>query len=142
MYYKYGILLMASGKAEEAISYFQKALDINATHYRAQSKLAICLFDSGRLQEAAQRIQDCPQIDQNMLALHYKTAMLFCDQRQFARALRNLKVSLQQDDASDVYQNIELVLENLGLIDRTLSNWKRLSEIAETILPEKTRNNP
>ena len=71
-----------------------------------------------------------------MMKLHYKTAMLFCDQKQFTRALRHLKASLQQEDATDVYQNIELVLENLGLIDRTLSNWKRLSEIAENILPE------
>jgi len=81
-------------------------------------------------------ITDSKTIDQNMMCLHYKTAMLFCDQKEFNRAMRHLKVSLQQDDASDVYMNIELVLENLGLIDRTLSNWKRLSEIAENILPQ------
>ncbi len=136
--YKYGILLMASGKADEAMEYFQKALEINATHYRARTKLAICLYENGEVEQAIQQITTCRPIDQNMMQLHYRTAVLFCDQKQFTRALRHLKAALQQDDASDVYQNIELVLENLGLIDRTLSNWKRLSEIAENILPEKS----
>lgn len=140
VYYKYGILQMASGNPEEAIKYFKKALQINDTHYRARTKLAICLFDSGCCDEALVQITEPQSIDQNMMQLHYKTAMLFCDQKQFNRALRHLKTSLQHDDASDVYQNIELVLENLGLIDRTLSNWKRLSEIVENILPQETRS--
>lgn len=136
VYYKYGILLMASGRQEEAMEYFRKALEINSTHYRARTKLAICLFDAGRPDEAIAQVTESRTIDQNTMKLHYKTAMLFCDQKQFTRALRHLKTSLQQENASDVYLNIELVLENLGLIDRTLSNWKRLAEMAENILPE------
>lgn len=136
IYYKYGILLMASGKPVEAIKYFRKALEINSTHYRARTKLAICLHENGHVEEAMQQITEKRPLDQTIMQLHYKTAILFCNQKQFARALRHLKATLHQEDATDVYQNIELVLENLGLIDRTLSNWKRLSEIAENILPE------
>ena len=139
VHYKYGILLMASGKPQDAINYFKKALEINPTHYRARTKLAMCLYDIAQIDKAIQIITEPQAIDQNTMQLHYKTAMLFCDQKQFTRALRHLRTSLQQDDASDAYQNIELVLENLGLIDRTLSNWKRLGEMVENIPSERLK---
>ncbi|MEJ5259508.1 MAG: tetratricopeptide repeat protein [Anaerohalosphaeraceae bacterium] len=136
VYYKYGILLMGGARYEEAIEQFQKALSINSTHYRARTKLAMCLFETGRTEEALHEITSEPPLEQNLLQLHYRTAVLFCDQKQFTRAMRHLKAVFQQEDASDLYQNIELVLENLGLIDRTLSTWKQLSEMSENILPQ------
>jgi len=138
VYYKYGILLMGSGRYEEAVQHFRKAVEINSTHYRARTKLAMCCFEMGRTEEALHWITTEPPLDSRLLQLHYRTAILFCDQRQFTRAMRHLKAVFQRDDASDLYQNIELVLENLGLIDRTLSTWKQLSEMSENILPQTT----
>lgn len=131
---------MSSGRYEEAVGYFQKAIEINSTHYRANIKMAMCCFELGRTQEALQIITTQTPVDQNLMQLHYRTSILFCDQKQFARAMRHLKAVMQQEDASDIYQNIELVLENLGLIDRTLSTWKQLSEMIENILPQPVQS--
>jgi tetratricopeptide (TPR) repeat protein len=140
VYYKYGILLMSSGRYEEASGYFQKAVEINKTHYRAQTKLAMCRYETGRTEESLQLITNESPLETALLQLHYRTAILFCDQKQFARAMHHLKAVFQQEDASDMYLNIELVLENLGLIDRTLSTWKQLSEISENILPHPVQS--
>ncbi|HOM60484.1 MAG TPA: tetratricopeptide repeat protein [Anaerohalosphaeraceae bacterium] len=136
VYYKYGILLMSGGHYEEAVGFFRKAIEINDTHYRANTKMAMCCFEMGRTQEALQLITTQTPVDQNLMQLHYRTAILFCDQKQFTRAMRHLKAVMQQEDSLGLYQNIELVLENLGLIDRTLSTWKQLSEMMENILPQ------
>lgn len=140
VYYKYGILRMSGGHYEEAIEYFQKALQINSTHYRARTKMALCCFELGRTSEAIQWSTSEPLLEPNLTQLHYRTAILFCDQKQFTRALRHLKAVFQHEDGSDLYQNVELVLENLGLIDRTLSTWKQLSEMTENILPQQQHN--
>lgn len=134
VHYKYGILLHAAGRYEGAVEAYQKALEINETHYRARIKLALVLFETQGVSEALSILFESPAMDMNLLNLHYKTAMLFCDQKQFARALRHLKQSMIENENQETYNNIELVLENLGLIDRAVNNWKKLSEIAESII--------
>ncbi len=131
--YKYGILLMAADRNDEAADAFRKSLAVNPTHYRARTKLALGLLDADRPDEALHTLMDRPAIDQNLLHLHYKTALLFCDQKQFARAMKHLRCALLESDSADTFANIELVMENLGLIDRAMNNWKKLSEAAETM---------
>lgn len=131
--YKYGILLMAADREDEAADSFRRALEVNPTHTRSRTKLALCLHDGEAVDKGIQVLLDVPPIDQQTLHLHYKTALLFCDQKQFLRAMKYLRSVLLDSDSTGTCANVELVLENLGLIDRTMNNWKKLSEAVENL---------
>ena len=136
-HYKFGILMMVIGDLDKAILSFENALAINPTYHRALSKLAVCLCESGREDLAVSRLTQTNQIPPEMLELHYQTAILYCDKQKFAEALCTLDNTMQANfTQSDTLVNIEVVLENLGLIDRALATWDRLSQTALNITQE------
>jgi len=130
--YRLGLLTMATGNLPNAIIAFENALQINPTHYRAKTKLAICLFEIGQHEKALQQLTGPQCIDPDTLELHYKTALLYCDRLVFASSLLNLERRLQNNFAApDATVNISIVLQNLGQLDRADAMWENLSETAQ-----------
>ncbi|MHC5060178.1 MAG: tetratricopeptide repeat protein [Planctomycetota bacterium] len=135
IHYKYGILMMIDGNAGAAIESFENALDINPTHHRSRSKLAICLYETGHDKLAIKKLTEPDVLKPGMLRLHYQTAILYCDRCRFARALCNLENTMKNNFTQpDALVNIEVVLENLGLVDRAISTWERLKETAHNAI--------
>ena len=134
--YKYGILMMVENNLPMAISAFQNVLPLNPIHYRALNKLAICYFDDGRPEKAIKTLVGGDQSDASVFDMYYKTAILYCDRTAFSRAFKKLQMVkvTELNEHSEIQANIEIVLENLGLIDRAFANWKRLEETSESLL--------
>lgn len=131
LHYRLGVLLMSIGRINEAIRAFQTALEINPAYTRAESKLAVCLFEIDRKTEALNYLSRSENIDKDALELHYKTALLYCDKVKFASSLINLVRLLENNYASsDAAVNISIVLQNLGLLDRVTAMWDSLSDTA------------
>jgi len=138
IHYKYGILMMITGNLPRAIDSFQNALKINPTHYRARCKLAICLYDKGDRETAMDSLTEDDSFDYNMLDLHYKTAILYCNNRKFSAAINKLENVMKENFTQpDATVNIEVVLENLGLIDRATITWDRLTEAVHHAISTK-----
>ena len=138
IHYKYGILMMVANNIEQAIKAFKAALEINPTHYRAQSKLAICMYEIGQNDDAAKIITSTKKLDLPTLNLHYKTAILFCDKNRFASALSAMDTAYKANYAgSEAVSNVEFVLENIGLVDRAIATWDRLTETAKASISER-----
>ena len=130
--YRLGILLMNTGDIPQAVAAFQNALQINPTHYRATTKLAICLFETNQKQVALNYLTGPQCINKDTLELHYKTALLYCDKVMFASSLLNLERQLETNFAApDATVNISVVLQNLGLLDRADAMWDSLSDTAD-----------
>ncbi len=130
--YRLGLLTMTTGNLIDAIGAFECAQQINPTHYRARTKLAICLFEVNRHELALQQLTGPKCLGKDTLELHYKTALLYCDKFAFASSLINLERQLQNNFAApDATVNISIVLQNLGLLDRAETMWENLSETAE-----------
>lgn len=135
VHYKYGILMMVVEKLDSAIESFKNALEINPTHHRATSKLALCLYETGKTEDAIKQISRTNTLDTATLQLHYQTAILYCDKHKFAEALCALENTMKDNfTQSDAIVNIEVVLENLGLVDRAIATWDRLNETAHNAL--------
>jgi tetratricopeptide (TPR) repeat protein len=133
LHYRLAILLMSIGKTKEAKRALERALQINPTYTRAQSKLAICLFETGQHELAIEQITKANHLDRDTLELHYKTALLYCDNIKFASSLLNLVQNLEDNFASpDATVNISIVLQNLGLLDRADVMWDNLSDTASS----------
>ena len=140
IHYKYGILMMVVGDLAKAAESFENALKINPTHYRAQTKCAICFNESDRQSLALDMLTQPQPIDLATLELHYRTAILYCDKSRFTQALANLENAMKSNFAEpDASLNIEVVLENLGLIDRAVATWDRLTETARNAISARYR---
>jgi tetratricopeptide (TPR) repeat protein len=137
VHYKYGILMMVENNLPLAISEFQNVLPLNPIHYRALNKLAVCHFDNGRPEKAVDTLLNDTQNNiSSLLEMYYKTSILYCDKEAFAKAIQklNLTKATEQPQTSEIRENLEIILENLGLLDRAFANWKRLEETSENLL--------
>ena len=131
LHYRLGVLLMSAGYISEAINAFKGALEINPTYSRARSKLAVCLFETGRKEQALEQLMGPDCLHRDTLELHYKTALLYCDRLKFASSLLNLDHYMENNFAcTDSAVNISIVLQNLGLLDRATAMWDNLSDTA------------
>ena len=139
LYYRLGVLLTSAGHISNAIDSFQTALEINPTYARAKSKLSVCLLEAGQTEAALDQLTAPEYLDRDTLALHYKTALLYCNRIKFASSLINLDRYMVNIFAStDATVNISIVLQNLGLLDRVASMWENLQETTNQALNEKS----
>jgi tetratricopeptide (TPR) repeat protein len=131
LHYRLGVLLMNDGRVSDAIESFQTALQINPAYTRAQSKLAICLFETDCKTEAIDALTCLDCLDRDTLNLHYQVALLYCDRVKFASSLINLEQHLDKMFACpDATVNISIILQNLGLLDRVTAMWDNLTDTA------------
>ncbi|MCF7954600.1 MAG: tetratricopeptide repeat protein [Phycisphaerae bacterium] len=138
IHYKFGMLMMVIGNFKAAIESFENALEINPTHSRVRCKLALCLYECDEKELAMKKLVDTEPMNAETVNLHYQTAILFCDKEKFASALYNLENTMKENYTQpDASTNIEVVLENLGLVDRAIATWDRLTETAKTAISER-----
>jgi len=129
LHYRLGVLLMSTAQMHDAATCFSNALRLNLTYARARTKLAVCLFETGRAHDAVDQIATPTPLDQQTLQLHYNTALLYCDRPRFASSLMNLERYLEESFACpDATINVSIVLQNLGLLDRADAMWENLSD--------------
>ncbi len=140
IYYRLGILHAATGQLNAAISSFRKALDLNPLFARARTKLAVCQHEIGNRDAALKNLPTSEHLDDQILRLHYETALLYCDRVKFASSLLNLNRILEDNLASaDTTTNISITLQNLGLVDRAAASWE---SVARTASEAQNRANP
>jgi len=130
--------MMNVGRMGHAIESFRTALGINPAYTRASSKLAVCLLETDCKTEAMNQLTSSDCLDKDTLQLHYQTALLYCDRVKFASSLINLEHHLERNFAShDATVNISIILQNLGLLDRTTAMWDNLTDTANQALSGK-----
>jgi tetratricopeptide (TPR) repeat protein len=100
----------------------------------------LCLHETDRQGLAMDILTKTEAIGLDMLELHYKTAILYCDRKKFAEALAHLESTMKNNFTdSDAVVNVEVVLENLGLIDRAVATWDRLTKTARHAISARYR---
>jgi tetratricopeptide (TPR) repeat protein len=132
LHYRLGILCMNAGQLQQACGCFSTALEINPTFARAATKLAVCLFEAGRKDEALKLIMPAEQYDPPTLDLYYKTALLYCNRVKFASSMINLQRQIEHNLGPDLDPalNVSIVLQNLGLSDTVGLMWENLCQTA------------
>jgi tetratricopeptide (TPR) repeat protein len=132
LHYRLGILCMHASQFDVAAQCFSHALEINPTFGRATTKLAVCLFETGRKEEALELILPAAQYDPPTLDLYYRTALLYCNRVKFASSVINLQRQIEHNLGPDLdpATNLSIVLQNLGLSDTVGLMWENLCETA------------
>jgi len=131
VHYKYGILMMVENNYPEAIRAFEKTIQLNPIHYRARNKLCLCLHDNSRVDDAMNTITESQILTSAVLESYYRTAILYCDKPAFAKAVQKIQNCMGEAiQNTEVHTNLEIILENLGLVDRAFTSWHRMIETA------------
>jgi tetratricopeptide (TPR) repeat protein len=131
LHYRLGLLLMSLGDLSEAGKAFRQALELNPTFDRARNKLIVCLYETSDKNQALELLRPPFNLDKNTLELHYKVALLYCDRFKFAGSLIDMQNFVDQNLTSNQStHNISIVLQNLGLLDRTIATWENLTDTA------------
>jgi tetratricopeptide (TPR) repeat protein len=127
LYYRFGILLMNYNRLSDAISAFENTLDINPYFSGALNKLAVCLSQSGNIDEAFYRLVKSISLDNDIVNLHYQTAILYYDLPKFASSIFNLENIFSNNYSSlETTQNISIILQNLAILDKSTVMWDNL----------------
>lgn len=135
LHFRLGILLTSSGRLDEAVKEFNCALEINPTFSRARNYLVLCLFETGHKDISLNMLRQNLILTCDMLELHYKIALLYCDKIKFASSMLNFENFLDKNLAdSNVSVNVSVVLQNLGLLDRSTMMWENLFDTAQKTL--------
>ncbi len=135
LHYRLGVLLMSAGRFTQAIELFKMALELMPTNAAARNKLVVCLYENDEKALALENLSLPVCLDSELLNLHYRVAMLYCDKIKFAASLLNLEQWLCETlSAIDTTANISLVMQNLGLIDPASSICDNLRQTASGLL--------
>jgi tetratricopeptide (TPR) repeat protein len=127
--YRLGLLLLGRGRIGQAVSAFSAALNGNATYHRARTKLCLSLLESGDNQKAMAELSAPAMPSREIIDLHYRTAMLFCNKERFAEAVGGLQEWMASNMVSpNANSHISVVLENMGLVDRASCVFRDLAE--------------
>ncbi len=136
--YRMGMLEMCGEGLSEAKAYFQEVLEAEPWNYRARSKLAMCLYEEGKAEEAVDALlsENGPVIidrektilDSRYLELLYKNSLLFINKAEYGIRLE------RENKKFPVVGRAEAALISMGIIDRAIVNWDGLTETAQYAL--------
>jgi tetratricopeptide (TPR) repeat protein len=128
--YALGTILMKSRQFSHAGEKFSNIVRQNETNYRALSKLLICKTEQTEKQRALIYLNTAHVLTNELIALHYKTALLYCNRSAFLDAVKVTKSEHSQEFESDsALVTINETLQNMGLVDRAYSCWNMIGEM-------------
>ena len=105
------------------------ALKINPAYAKARLKLALALREKKQTALALEMLQEILQINTEFVDLHYRLGLMYCDRLQFELAVEHFQFDGSQPSQENVYENLHLALQNMGLVDRVGASWQALCEL-------------
>ncbi len=127
LHYQQGLLNYHYFGPQAALLEFLLSHSLNPLERRAFSKSIVCNYALGNNRQALNDLLKLIEFDLQAMDLYYKTAVLYSEKAKFTSSLLNLSqnVDLYKDSA----MHISVILQNLGILDRTDSRWQELNNM-------------
>ena len=130
LHYNYALLLRSKGMVDNAIRHYSRSLETNPSFQRARFKLGLAMREKKQYQESTSEFIKGMQISREHCELHYKLALMYCDKLQFALAVEHVETAPDSmDEGISLGANINLALQNMGLVDRAEATWRTVCEL-------------
>ena len=130
LHYNYALLLRSKGMVDNAIRHYGRSLETNPSFQRARFKLGLALREKKKYQESTGEFIKGMQISREHCELHYKLALMYCDKLQFALAVEHVETAPDSMDVGiSLGANINLALQNMGLVNRAEATWRTVCEL-------------
>ena len=128
--YALGTILMKYGQFKQAGEKFADVFQRNETNYRALTRLVLCFAELNDKTSAMRYLEAQNKPGSQLIELHYKTALLYCNRAAFMNALKtSRKEDLKDFDAAWTFTTLNETLQNMGLIDRAYACWNLLGDM-------------
>ena len=129
-YINIGFTLLQKGKADEAISQYQKALQINPDFADAHLNLGTALFQKGSVDEAIVHFQKALQIKPGFAEAHLNLGTALIKKGSVDEAIVHFQKALQIDpDYAEAHYNLGNALIIKGNVDEAIIHFQKALQI-------------
>ncbi|MFO0946029.1 MAG: tetratricopeptide repeat protein [Planctomycetota bacterium] len=116
----YGQYLYVNGKVDQALVYYEKALDVNPSYLKGQVLFADILVDKGRSDEALQRYQLALKENAQFIPARMGLGKFFLDRKMYSSAIEQFQKVLEiEPDNTEAKLKRSLALHGAGRKDET-----------------------
>ena len=130
LYNKAGALLALWDKSDEAIVYFEKALELEPGMTEAHHSLAQVYLQQSRSDEAANQYKKVLQIQPENFSVHNQLASLYYKQKDFEQAVLHLNESLQlQPNQPAMLNNLAKIYSSQGKSKQASDCWDKALQL-------------
>ncbi len=128
--YALGTILMKRQQYKQAAERFAEVIQRNETNYRALTRVILCCSELGERTDALRYLNSQNKPTSQLIDLHYKTALLYCDRAAFLNALETTRKGyLKELDPVTAFTTLNETLQNMGLVDRAYACWNLLGDM-------------
>lgn len=129
-HHKLGLALQATGKTADAISHYEKALQIKPNIAEAHSNLGGLLVGLGMADKAIFHYQKVLEIEPNVAEARYNLGVLLAGRGKFSEAIAEFQRAVEiKPDFAEAHNNLAAVLAGRGYFDEAIFHFKRALEI-------------
>jgi tetratricopeptide (TPR) repeat protein len=126
-YNNLGNFLWATGRLNEAMVQFQKALEINPRFFEAHDNVGSVLFQEGHLDEAMIQFQKALEINPNYASAHNNIGNFFLKKRRLDEAIVQYQKALENDPALiGIHNNLGVAFLQQGKTNEAIAQFQEL----------------
>ena len=132
-FYKTAVTFAESGKTQDAIDNYTKALDMNPNYVKAYVARAEAYMQVSNLGEALNDYERAGTLDPKEEDLHMNAAKLSLELKEYKRAIKNADLAITADKKNLVSYHVKIMaLHNLNLNDEALENATKAIDVKKT----------
>ncbi len=125
-----GSILYDKGHVDEAITQFQKALEIRPNDVEAHNGLGSALLQKGQKDEAIAQFQKALELQPNNAMPHYNLGLALRRKGQVDEAIIQFKRAVElQTKYPDAHNNLGVVLLQKGQVDEAITQFQKALEL-------------
>jgi tetratricopeptide (TPR) repeat protein len=129
-HYNLGVTLMDKGDYAEAISEFQKALQLRPDSAAAHNNLGISLYGQGEIQKAVNEYKAALMLKPDHVKAHMNLAMAFYQQGDLEASISHLRDALRlQPKLAYAHYQLALALKKQGNVEEAKSHYESAIQI-------------
>jgi len=126
----FGNFLIGEGRADEAITHYQKAVQINPKNVEAHYNLGNVLIKEGSVDEAIVHFQKALQISPHFAEAHYNFGNVLFHKGRVDEAITHFQTALQiRPDNAEAHYNFGNVLIKAGRVDEAIVQYQQALQI-------------
>jgi tetratricopeptide (TPR) repeat protein len=125
-----GVALMDQGRAQEAVTQYEKALHIKADYAEAHNNLGVALVKEGKLRDAIGHYEQALQINPDYAVAHCNLGAALVDEGMLRDAIRHYEQALQiNPDYAVAHYNLGNALHQAGRFDDAIRHYEQAVQI-------------
>jgi protein O-mannosyl-transferase len=129
-HYNLGVTLASSGRAAEAITHYQRALEIKPDHELAHNNLGLALARGGQLDDAIAHYQKALEIKPDFAEAHYNLGLVLAKRGQADEAIAQYKQALEfKPDYAEAHNDLGIALAKRGRFEDAADHFFRAVQL-------------